>query len=116
MGITTGNGNNNENNIKERYNFPCEGFEDSTQSGDSLALGILGIIVRIIPRLATSLGEVLEYDENSYAVEVTGTPEGFTQLGCTDIGFTLTLRVYPRLYTVRSTVATGPTGHVGGKH
>lgn len=76
---------------------PVEGFKTDTRSPDSLARGVINQLVSILPGITIVLRELLEYDEDHYALKITGTPESSLVLGGSDIGYQITLSIYPRV-------------------
>lgn len=76
---------------------PVQGFKTDSRSPDNLARGIANQIVSILPGITIVLRNLLEHDEDNYALKITGTPQNSHVLGGTDIGYQITLSIYPRL-------------------
>ena len=83
--------------IDVRNLYPVQGFKSDTRSPDNLVRGVSAQLVSILPGLTIALRKVLEYDEDSYALQITGTPKDFAVLGRSDIGYQITLSIYPRV-------------------
>lgn len=76
---------------------PVQGFKTDTRPPDNLVRGVIAQLVSIVPGITIVLRNLLEYDEDHYALQITGTPKGSPVLGGTDIGYQITLSIYPRV-------------------